>query len=415
MEPVEKEFPVIAEHFGNLLHRLEPGTHAPGAPFIEESACPIGGDVFPESLEIFLEQITPHRLQIAFEKVAEFVHLFVGKVVRSFQQTPSTPGQNRLQSFALKFLDLAGPNLVEGLTHVAHDMEPIQDIDRFRRHLGDDPKVRLPHVAAYKSQTLASFRTKPLEESPVGSGCAIPTDPEQSPLSDVELIHQSDKLFFHRFPPTNLVGADGFNVLQITMGESPIHRHLDGTVDILPSTVKGSGHLKPGKPFSPISKKPYIGCGQMPFPLRPRDPFDLNAASRTVDPAHGVQKEDSDPPQGNKLEMAHGLGVITGAGLATTRTDWSAAFPCPNLHFKCQTVATFTETGLAVHKTFVDLDSIQYRLYLHPVSPPLAMDFSSISIMPKKENGMLLFSYSVREYFQFSDELLGPDGTHRFC
>ena len=53
------------QHFGDLLHRFEPGPHGSCAPGIEEFAGPSRGTVRPESLKIFLEQIGPDGYEVA--------------------------------------------------------------------------------------------------------------------------------------------------------------------------------------------------------------------------------------------------------------------------------------------------------------------------------------------------------------
>ena len=51
-KPVKQEFPVIAQHLGHLLHRLEPGSHGSCTPCIEELSGPGGRAVFPEALKV---------------------------------------------------------------------------------------------------------------------------------------------------------------------------------------------------------------------------------------------------------------------------------------------------------------------------------------------------------------------------
>ena len=49
------------------------------------------------------------------------------------------------------------------------------------------------------------------------------------------------------------------------------------------------------------------------FAVAPGNFFEShNAAAGTVDPPHGVQKEDEKPPQGNELKASFGELVVTG-------------------------------------------------------------------------------------------------------
>ena len=63
------------QHFGNLLHRFELGSHSSSAPGIKEFTGPSRGTVSPESLKIFLEQIGPDGSEVAREQVLQFIHL----------------------------------------------------------------------------------------------------------------------------------------------------------------------------------------------------------------------------------------------------------------------------------------------------------------------------------------------------
>lgn len=178
---------MIAEHFGNPFYGLQPATHGSCVPLIEEFHGPSPKNIFPESLEIFLEQISSHRLQVVLEKIAEFINLLAGQVLWVFQQKPSPTGQNRRQSTAPKFLGFTGRDLGDDLVHMTHDIEPVENIDCLRRHLCDDPEVRLSHVAANKTQLLTFFRIKPLAEASKGFNRPVLSYPEQPALADYKL------------------------------------------------------------------------------------------------------------------------------------------------------------------------------------------------------------------------------------
>ena len=88
-EPVEQEFPVRTQAAGDLLQRLQPGTHDPRAPLVEEAAGPSGRLVFPEALKVFAMQVCPHALQIVLEQFVELDGLPVGEVLGPFEQAPA--------------------------------------------------------------------------------------------------------------------------------------------------------------------------------------------------------------------------------------------------------------------------------------------------------------------------------------
>jgi hypothetical protein len=60
---------MVAQGAGDLLHRFELAPHRPGTPLVEELAGPAGTYVLPELLEIFSQQVRPHRPQIVFQQL----------------------------------------------------------------------------------------------------------------------------------------------------------------------------------------------------------------------------------------------------------------------------------------------------------------------------------------------------------
>lgn len=74
-----------SQHFGNLLHRFDFGTHGSCAPGIKELASPSRITVAPESLKIFLEQVGPDGSKVTCEQILEPDHLLFGQLFWSFQ------------------------------------------------------------------------------------------------------------------------------------------------------------------------------------------------------------------------------------------------------------------------------------------------------------------------------------------
>ena len=373
-EPVQQQPPVSTEHFGHLLHRFEPGAHGPCAPFVEEFASPYRRAIRPETMEIFFEQISPDGLEIAGEQITQPVHLVIGEVLRPFQKTPAAAGQDGFLALGLEDLGLLSPDLINGLVHVAHHMEPVEDVYRSGRLLRYDPQVGLPHVAAYKPQHLTSLWSEPVEEAPERLGGPVAAYPEQPSSPGIELIDQGDELIL-ALAPADLVGADGHDSFQITIRKTPYHRHLDRSEDILPSGLKGLGNLQPGKALSPTGQEPRISGGQVPFPLYPGDSLDLDPASSAVDSPHGIEEKYRYPPQGHELKPALAHGVVARPGLAATGADWPTTLSGFDFYLQGQSPRLLTPTNLAVHKTSMQLNPIQDRLDLHPVFSSLVMDF----------------------------------------
>ncbi len=70
-KPIQKQRPVFAKHPGDFFHGLDSGSHGAGAPAVEVPSRPIRRDIPPAELEILLEQISPHSLEVAFEQFGQ--------------------------------------------------------------------------------------------------------------------------------------------------------------------------------------------------------------------------------------------------------------------------------------------------------------------------------------------------------
>jgi len=60
-----------AQRSGDLLHRLDAGSHCLTAPEIQEHAGPGGRVVFPELLKIFFEEIGTDGLEVVAEQISQ--------------------------------------------------------------------------------------------------------------------------------------------------------------------------------------------------------------------------------------------------------------------------------------------------------------------------------------------------------
>ena len=86
------------------------------------------------------------------------------------------------------------------------------------------------------------------------------------------------------------------------------------------------------------------------LPSPPGNFFDShNAAAATVDPPHGVQKEDEKPPQGDKLKAPLGELVVTGRRQMAARVDCGRTLARSHGHF--DTLLAGTEVGVLLDKT----------------------------------------------------------------
>ena len=334
-KPVEDETPVSPQHLGDLLHLLEPRARGARAPGVQE---------------LTLEQIGPHRLQVAAQELLERGLLFLGEVLRTFEQAPAGPCQHGALSLGLEVFDLRGADLVDGLAHVTHDAESVQDMHRLSRLL--DPKVGFPHVA--------------VDEPKPDQGLlrALLPDPEQSIGVRVDLMGECD-VFVLPFTPSDLVDADRGHPVEVAVLQAPGGRHLDRTNHTVPAVAVNLGHLFPTQPFGPTGQKPGAGGRQVALALRPRYPLDPHALG-AVHLAQRVEEEDGDSPQVDELKPPHRQGVVSRLSLATARAQRSIPRPRPDLHAQHHVASLLEQLHTSVHEARLALDPIENSLDLHP-------------------------------------------------
>ena len=82
-------------HAGNLLHRVEPRAHRPGAPAVEELAGPVRRHVAPQRLKVLLEQVGANRAQVATHQLRKPAPLLAGELLRTLEQEPAAALEHR--------------------------------------------------------------------------------------------------------------------------------------------------------------------------------------------------------------------------------------------------------------------------------------------------------------------------------
>lgn len=368
-KPVEQEGAVSPQHFSDLLHRFELGSHGSRAPGIKKLACPSRGTVAPESLKILLEQVGSDGSEVTREQIPQFIYLVVGKVFGSFQQAPATSCQDGFFSTVFQFFGFTCPDRVNSLTHVTHDMKPVENINGTRSLFGNDRQIGFPHIAANKSQVLTPLLPKPVEEPAERFGGAVGADPKQAPFSLVKLIHQGDELIL-AFPPADFVGSDCRDSVEITMFKSPGDRHFHRTEDTVPTGFEYFSHFLPTQPFTPSGQEPGIGYREVTFAHCPRQLFDFHATTWALHTPWSVEEENRYAPQGNKGKIPDTQSIIARLSLAALGTDGLATGLRPQRYHQGRLVGIAPFAGI-VDKTRLFFDTVQDSLYVHPVWPTL--------------------------------------------
>jgi hypothetical protein len=127
-EPVKQELMMAAQHLGHLLHRCEARTHRPLTPTVQKLASPVGRFVALEALEILLQQVGAHRLEVIAEQLGKLGLLLFGQVLRALEQEEAAVLEHRLLALGLQLLGLLCAHLVNGLAHVGHDVEAVKTV-----------------------------------------------------------------------------------------------------------------------------------------------------------------------------------------------------------------------------------------------------------------------------------------------
>jgi hypothetical protein len=135
---------------------------------------------------------------------------------------------------------LLGPDLVDGLVHVSHDVEAVQDVQREAGLLGHHPQIRPPHVAAHEAQGLGARGPEPPEKPEQGLDRPLATDPQQAPVAGVDLVHQGQIVMPSL--PLDLVDADRRDAAEVLVRSAPGHGHGDRPKDVSPGRVEDLGH-----------------------------------------------------------------------------------------------------------------------------------------------------------------------------
>ena len=268
-------------------------------------------------MEILLEEVGPNGLQVNGDEFLKFDRLLLSTVLWTLEQASSAAGEYRLLSLDLECLEFSRPDFINGLVHMAHDVETIENIDGLAGFLGHNLQVRFPHVSADESQHRRPVRTKLIEETHQGFLRAIFTNPEESLAAVVDLVNQRQKLGA-LLSPADFVDAECGYVVQVPVSQAPDNSNRYGAKDIVPFGLEGIGNLFPGKVLRPFGKKPGVGGGQVILAFSPGNSFHRNAAARTSNSPHGIPEKYGDAPQRNKLKAPNRQGVVTGTGDAAT-------------------------------------------------------------------------------------------------
>jgi hypothetical protein len=363
-KPVEQELSVGPQHACHLFHGLDPRAHDALAPKVKKLAGPEGGDIVPEELKVFLQQVAAHRFQVIAEEIAQFDFLRGCQILRPLEQAPAGMGEDGGQSLCLQFPSLLCPDLIDGLVHMHGDVKAVQNMDGLAGLLGDDLEVGFPHIAADEEQLSRPLLAEHPEKAQQGSDGPVLPHPQQALAFTIDLVDDGKVLVTSL--PENLIDSDGQHVGQVPVFQAPLDHPFHGSEDLLPGRAEGDGGFFPRKSLGPGRKKLHVGFRHRAFAVRPRHLFDLHTAPRAVDPAQGIGEKDCDIPERHKLEHSRRQGVVTRPWIVAAGTNRLALSPGHDLDQHCQVFALIQPDDVSIHKRLELLDPIQNSFQLHP-------------------------------------------------
>ena len=219
-----------------MLHGFDARTHGPIAPGVKKILGDFDMGEGPESLEVFPKKISPDRRQIQFKKFGETDRLFLCEVLGAFENSPSAVCQKILLSGRLEFGNLQAPNLIDGLSELLHDVEPVENVQGLRSFLRNDFHIRMPHVAANEPELGGTFFSEHAEEPEKGLDLSFRPTPEKPPEPGIELIDHSEVLV--PFEYGDLVDSNLGHALEGAVCHTIVDNHFDGPENASPSLFR---------------------------------------------------------------------------------------------------------------------------------------------------------------------------------
>ena len=137
--------------------------------------------------------------------------------------------------------NLIATDLINGISEVAHDVEPVEDHHRLRRPLLDYLGIRLPHVAANALELANSFWTRKIKEDHQGICTAARTAPDQPFSDEVVDVRYVDMSSFSR----DLIDAHMCELSQIAPGKPVFDCLFDRRSHRAPRAAKQLRYLLP--------------------------------------------------------------------------------------------------------------------------------------------------------------------------
>ena len=340
---------------GEFLQRIDLRAHRFGAPLVEKFSCPYRGFVFPELLELFLEQVGPDALQIVPKEIAEPQLLGVGQVLWPFEQAPAGFLQDRFVAVLSHAPRLVSANLIEGEVCLGDDMEAIEDIQCAGAVPGDQLEIGPPHVRAHELDLLRQHRSDHLKELCEALFRAVLADPEQTGTAGLDLVYQRQVVVAPAIG--DFVDTNGPDLIEAAMGKPPLDDVLHGIVDLLPAGMKAAGRLLPRELSGPVRQVHHVGLGQGVLADAPGDLFDFDAALATLDAPHAVVERDRISPDRDEFKMSLRQLIVASGRFVAARAPRPGTGPRSDIDLDGP--GLFVQAGRAIDKPWKPMAGIE--------------------------------------------------------
>jgi hypothetical protein len=193
----------------------------------------------------------------------------------------------------------------------------------------DHIQVRLPHVAAYKSQMLFHARLEQIKEAFERFFLPFSANPQQPAAAFVDLIHQRQVAVTP--PGSEFIDTNRRKFRLFPVNQAPHHCMPNAAIDPIPTGVKDASGLAPGHPSSPTAQEPLIGGRHPFFAAGPLQVLGLHAALWAADPPHGVNEKHLQPKDWDELELSGHSRVVSRAGASALTAAWLAVLARTNI------------------------------------------------------------------------------------
>src|SRR6266404_847646 len=365
-KPVEDERFVGAEHVCDFPHGPQARAQGLGAPLIHEFLGPRRGDVLPEQMELFLEQVGAYRAQVAGKHVLELDGLLRGQILHPLEQAPARVGQHDFyfaQAPARRgFPCLLGAHLIDRLVHFRGDVVAIENVQRPLGPLGDHVQVRLPHIRTDELDQTTALRAEPQKELSQARFLTVLADEQQTHHALIDLIDQGQKL---ALLPVDLIDPQRRDSAQVHARPTPVDGHFHRAKHTLPAGFESPRDLLPAQQLGPTGQKPGEALRQRTLAQRPRHVFHADPTVSALDPSGRIDEESRQAPQRHELKASLGQSVIPARRFLAPRALAPRALALAQLNFNSRDLASlapgYNQPARFVNKPFQPLHIVEQR------------------------------------------------------